>query len=276
MSEPEAQCALNPDGSLKDAGDIVFYNNPDDAVPIVPSFCSILCPATHRRLLCATADWTQTSATYCSRKRALSSATEQLVRKKVVLQLSTPLSDDDTDIDTDHGAGQSDEAEDEDVPAPEDEPEDEPEDLQDTTIRAALSKSERSADVRTIFTRDDKHWVCTPCRDAGELESKYTFRGGISTLRTTHLSPIFNFTSHAAKPQTSPCTLEQFQLVRFNPYSSRQSTLDGSLAPKAPMFTKAGLLEYIMELIVTEDEALQLVDKPAFLQLASLCPPRPC
>jgi hypothetical protein len=133
-----------------------------------------------------------------SRKRALSSATEQLLRKKVVLQLSAPLSDDNTDIDTDHGAGQLDEAEDEgvpapedvplaapeDVPAPEDKPEDKPEDLQDTTIRAALSKSEHSADVRTIFTRDDKHWVCKPCRDAGELESKYTFRGGISTLRT--------------------------------------------------------------------------------------------
>ncbi|KAG1890775.1 hypothetical protein F4604DRAFT_1672784 [Suillus subluteus] len=28
------KCALNPDGSLKDAKDIVFYNDPDDAVPI--------------------------------------------------------------------------------------------------------------------------------------------------------------------------------------------------------------------------------------------------
>ncbi|KAG1895771.1 uncharacterized protein F5891DRAFT_889596, partial [Suillus fuscotomentosus] len=27
-------CALNPDGSLKDAKDIIFYNDPDDAVPI--------------------------------------------------------------------------------------------------------------------------------------------------------------------------------------------------------------------------------------------------
>ncbi|KAG1745060.1 uncharacterized protein EDB91DRAFT_1246574 [Suillus paluster] len=29
-----SKCALNPDGSLKDAKDIVFYNDPDDAVPI--------------------------------------------------------------------------------------------------------------------------------------------------------------------------------------------------------------------------------------------------
>jgi hypothetical protein len=33
-----------------------------------------------------------------------------------------------------------------------------------------------------------------------------------------------------------------------------QSTLDSSLVPKAPVFTKEGLLAYIMELIVTEDE----------------------
>ncbi|KAG1721077.1 uncharacterized protein EDB91DRAFT_1064581 [Suillus paluster] len=214
MSEPEAQCALNPDGSLKDAKDIVFYNDPDDAVPIStpssaqpPTDAFSVLLQTGRKPVPLTAGARRSIRTSkpsarlrdsdnacssTSRKRALSSATEQLVRKKVVLQLSAPLSDDedshaagaDTDIDTDHGAGQSDEAEDDDVPAPEDEPEDEPEDLQDTTIRATLSKSERTADIRTIFTRDDKHWVCKPCRDAGELESKYTFRGGISTLRT--------------------------------------------------------------------------------------------
>lgn len=39
------------------------------------------------------------------------------------------------------------------------------------------------------------------------------------------------------------------------------------------MFSKAWLLEYITELIVTEDEALQLVDKPAFRRLLSyVCP----
>ncbi|KAG1805105.1 uncharacterized protein HD556DRAFT_1437268 [Suillus plorans] len=175
-----SKCALNPDGSLKDAKDIVFYNDPDDAVPIsAPSSSaqpptdafSVLLQTGHKPVpLTAGARRSirtskpsarlrdsDNACSSTSRKRALSSATEQLVRKKVVLQLSAPLSDDDTDIDTDHGAGQSDEAEDEDVPAPEDEPEDEPEDLQDTTIRAALSKSERSADIRTIFTRDDKH-----------------------------------------------------------------------------------------------------------------------
>ncbi|KAG2029457.1 hypothetical protein BDR03DRAFT_1018361 [Suillus americanus] len=156
-----SKCALNPDGSLKDAKDIVFYNDPDDAVPISAPSSSAQPPTdafsvllqTGRKPVPLTAGAQRSIRTSkpsarlrdsdntcssTSRKRALSSATEQLVRKKVVLQLSAPLSDDDMDIDTDHGAGQSDEAEDEDVPAPEDEPEDEPEDLQDTTTNIYL------------------------------------------------------------------------------------------------------------------------------------------
>jgi hypothetical protein len=33
-----------------------------------------------------------------------------------------------------------------------------------------------------------------------------------------------------------------------------QQTLDGSLATKIPEFTKSGLMDYIVELIVSEDE----------------------
>ncbi|KAG2098564.1 hypothetical protein BD769DRAFT_1394397 [Suillus cothurnatus] len=85
-------------------------------------------------------------------------------------------------------------------------------------------------------------FTMTKSGDAGEPESKYTFWGGISTLHT-HIC------------------------------CSRQSTLDSNLIPKLPIFSKAGLLKYIMELIITEDEALQLVDKPAFHRLLSyVCP----
>lgn len=159
-----------------------FYNDPDDAVPIsspssaqppssatptdtfsvllqtgrkpVPLTAGARCSIrTSKPPACLRDSDNACSSTSC--KRALSSATKQLVRKKVVLQLSTPLSDDegshaagaDTDIDTDHGGGQLDEAEDEDVPAPEDKPED----LQDTTIQATLSKSERTTDILTMI-----------------------------------------------------------------------------------------------------------------------------
>jgi hypothetical protein len=52
-----------------------------------------------------------------------------------------------------------------------------------------------------------------------------------------------------------------------------QMTLDASLVSRPPTFTKDGLLEYIMELIVTEDKAIQLIDKPAFQRfLQYACP----
>jgi hypothetical protein len=67
----------------------------------------------------------------------------------------------------------------------------EPEDA----IQATLPKTERTADICTVFTCHDTHWVCNPCkyvieielhvlcfanvwmfgRDAGEPESKHIF-----------------------------------------------------------------------------------------------------
>ena len=46
-----------------------------------------------------------------------------------------------------------------------------------------------------------------------------------------------------------------------------QQTLDASLTPKVPQFTKAGLMDYIVELIVSEDKAFQFVDKGPFRHL---------
>ena len=51
--------------------------------------------------------------------------------------------------------------------------------------------------------------------------------------------------------------------------SQRQTTLDGTFTTQkrvAP-FSKRGLIDHLVELVVTEDEAFQLVDKPTFRQL---------
>jgi hypothetical protein len=51
--------------------------------------------------------------------------------------------------------------------------------------------------------------------------------------------------------------------------SQRQTTLDGSLVrqPRVPPFTPQGLIDHLVQLIVTEDEAFYLLDKPAFREL---------
>jgi hypothetical protein len=41
--------------------------------------------------------------------------------------------------------------------------------------------------------------------------------------------------------------------------TATQTTLDANLIAKPPMFTKEGLLKYIMELVVMEDEVRQVL-----------------
>ena len=51
--------------------------------------------------------------------------------------------------------------------------------------------------------------------------------------------------------------------------SNRQTTLDGVVTsqPCAAPFLTRGLIDHIIELVVSEDDAFYLLDKPAFRQL---------
>jgi hypothetical protein len=54
--------------------------------------------------------------------------------------------------------------------------------------------------------------------------------------------------------------------------SQRQATLDGSFtrqprSPRIAPFSSRGLIDHLVELVVSEDEAFNLVEKPAFRQL---------
>jgi len=51
--------------------------------------------------------------------------------------------------------------------------------------------------------------------------------------------------------------------------SRRQTTLDGSFThqPRIPPFSSRGLMDHLVELIVSEDEAFYLLEKPVFRQL---------
>ncbi|KAG1718687.1 hypothetical protein EDD22DRAFT_963711 [Suillus occidentalis] len=173
----------SPTSSLMDAKDIVFYNDPDDIIPLgTPSFAQptlsttptgsdaflVLLKAGHKlapvtagahysiqtlkpsaRLCDAdnTCSHPSSSNSSTAHKHALSSATERLVSKKVTLQLSAPLSDDDdfhvaganTDTNTDPSTGHmvedEDAPKDDDAPTTEDKPDDKPDnESQDSNI----------------------------------------------------------------------------------------------------------------------------------------------
>lgn len=99
----------------------------------------------------------------------------------------------------------------------------------------------------------------------------YSFaRYFLLNVHTVTRRHIFKFTRNAAKSMAFPCMLvpcrraqagwvltgrhTSFRVVTIiNPHY-RQRTLDGNLVPKPPVFTKGGLMDYILALIVSEDD----------------------
>ncbi|KAG1894284.1 uncharacterized protein F5891DRAFT_985168 [Suillus fuscotomentosus] len=172
----------------QDAKDIIFYHDPDDSVPLdttlsAPQPSSSTNPPqdafsmllnTGRKPTPVTAGArqsiqtskpsahlrdaeniysTSTSTSSTNRKRALSSATElqlQPAHKKV---FSCLLSDEDSLDDNDTGHD-TDPLEDQ----PEAEAEVEAETKPEDAIQATLPKTERTADICTVFTRHETHW----------------------------------------------------------------------------------------------------------------------
>ncbi|KAG2029213.1 hypothetical protein BDR03DRAFT_1018731 [Suillus americanus] len=279
-------CALNADGSLKDASDITFFNDPDDDVllPKVPPSTqpststastrdaySVLLKAGHTpatvtagsrrsgRHLKPSARMRDAdnacglSSSSGMRKRALSSATDHPAPKKVAIRFFSPLDSEDEDEDKNIHPGES--SADELVPQPD------VEDLDDTND----AKSENGVATQTQMLGLYSLEVLMG-GDAGEPAQKHTFRGGTSTLRThivrhkkTHFQ-VYKQRCDAASITMHPRAIPPGE----EHLTATQTTLDANLVAKPPVFTKEGLLEYIMELVVTEDEAIQLIDKPAF------------
>jgi hypothetical protein len=133
-------CALNADGSLKDASDITFFNDPDDDVPLpkVPPSTqpststastrdaySVLLKAGHTpATVAASSRWSGhhlkpsarmrdadnacgLSSSSGTRKRALSSATDHPAPKKVAMRFFSPLDSEDEDEDKNVHPGES-------------------------------------------------------------------------------------------------------------------------------------------------------------------------
>ena len=195
-------CALHADGTLKDASEITFFHDPDDTVPlptplsVKPDAFTMLLESGRKPVPLTAGSWrsgrtSKPSAhlrdtdNVCStsRTRTLSSATEQLVQKKVVLQLSESSTSSDDDVphvpnaDADNDAGPLETGVDQsegpletgvdqsegplETGVDQSECDDEREDVD---VQITLSKSERTADVRTIFSRHGAYWVCNPCK----------------------------------------------------------------------------------------------------------------
>ncbi|KAG1895696.1 uncharacterized protein F5891DRAFT_1193860 [Suillus fuscotomentosus] len=285
----EDSCALNTDGSLKDASDIIFYNDPNDSVPLpqVPSSTqptakdafSVLLQAGHTPALVTAGSRHSTrtskpsahvrdadnacaqpsSSSTASRKCALSSATNPPAPKKAVMRFLSPLDSDEDVPSSPPNPAPEESSCDELIPQLDDEDHDDEIKSGNEDATQMLSKHERTADVCTIFTCTSDGWVCNLCKATGEPISKHTFRGGTSTLRT-HIvrNKRTHFQVYHQRCEAAGITMHPRAIPPGEDLAMTQTTLDSSLISKPPVFTKEGLLEYVMELIVTEDKCFDI------------------
>ncbi|KAG2056758.1 hypothetical protein BDR06DRAFT_969779 [Suillus hirtellus] len=171
-------CALNSDGSLKDASDIVPPQNAfttllqsgcTPALTVAGSQHSTRTsrPSTHVR------DANNVSSS--TRKRMLSSATDPPAKKAAAMHFLSPLDTDEEDEDEGNNPSsppiQEGSFYEEFVPHPDDN--DDNDEAKsgngDDASQMTVSKSERTVDLHTIFTHTSDGWVCNLCNLTEQL-----------------------------------------------------------------------------------------------------------
>ncbi|KAG1798503.1 uncharacterized protein HD556DRAFT_1305965 [Suillus plorans] len=137
----------------------------------------------------------------------------------------------------------------------------------DRDVRKSLKKDERTADLWMIFTEEKGHknthtgesedgWWCNVCKEANVPLQNCFFKGSISTRRT-HIArnPNCHFPIYKSRCEEKGIIMHERAIpLNVKVSDGGQRTLDRALVPKPPQFSKSGLVDYIVELIVAEDE----------------------
>ncbi|KIM78165.1 hypothetical protein PILCRDRAFT_11388 [Piloderma croceum F 1598] len=294
-----------PDGSLKDTADIQQYNIPDDSAPIpsasqLSTTSTLLSAQSLAKFLSShpptkkpskrTTDSDNAETTGDTFKNSQSGQKRKASAANVSHWVSHKVVESDTDSNSASDNDNQSDAADTDTNSDED-----PDETHATAnyermiyklnlayyVASKVSKVEHTADMCTIFKLDDQctnpdtgsiergHW-CTVCKKA-------LVEPSVSSLKAyphcDHTSPKKIYKEHCTKLGIS---MNARALPKdTNQSLSRQGTLDSAIVvqPRMPPFTTAGLLDYIIELVVSEDKAFQLVDHGSFCRLLTYTRP---
>lgn len=103
--------------------------------------------------------------------------------------------------------------------------------------------------------------TCLPShREANVPLQNCFFKGSISTHRT-HIArnPNCHFPIYKSRCEEKGIIMHECAIpLNVKVSDGGQRTLDRALVPKPPQFSKSGLVDYIVELIIAEDEVLFL------------------
>ncbi|KAK7025717.1 HAT family dimerization domain-containing protein [Favolaschia claudopus] len=294
------QCAIGADGQLLDASKITFYNDPDDPNPLpavklnstatggqatqITQFfrkaSSRLTDPNNAELKCKASEEDTSRPRARARTRHASTSPEPMDEDKEDSDDEMPGLEDPSDSE-----GEEDE---DDNPTDTDEISDDVNEAYERTKalgdadRAAMRprpKAELTKDIEPIYEESElkdsdtgvvtKGYWCRLCKKDKVATKKCFFTGNVSARRT-HISR----NSNHFEVYKQLCEENKLPLhPRATPRGyGQQSTLEG-FATKTPPFTSEGLVDHLVELMVTEDDAFRLVDKAPFRRVLHYCRP---
>ncbi|KAF7333887.1 hypothetical protein MSAN_02401300 [Mycena sanguinolenta] len=249
----------------------------------------------HSKPSARASDPNNAEATSSISKRKASPAARQPAKKAQVKRVES--SDGESDMESLGGSGDSSADEDGDAESPTamdvDEEYQKFKAMGDADHAHATTKSARidsTADVRTIFKRVDCEKnpdtgaivrkagaICLVCTKKGLKADVCFLTGSVSTLRSHIARHDDHFQTYRARCEKLDIPMHPRAIPESDSSGSKevQGTLDGIVAtkPRPPVFTSEGLRDFLIEMIVTQDEALSIVERPSFRRLLQYCRP---
>ncbi|KAJ6540774.1 hypothetical protein B0H19DRAFT_1078173 [Mycena capillaripes] len=157
-------------------------------------------------------------------------------------------------------------------------------DADHTQAVAKPAGPDSTADVRTVFRRvkDYKNpttgavesgSLCKICVDTGS--DKTFFAGSVTTLRLHIARAKGRYAVYKARCDKLSIEVNERAIPKTHKSQGVQGTLDCLVVstPRLPVFTPEGLPDFLIELIVTQDEAFMLIEAPSLRRLLQYLKP---
>ncbi|KAJ6616181.1 hypothetical protein B0H10DRAFT_1949380 [Mycena sp. CBHHK59/15] len=135
---------------------------------------------------------------------------------------------------------------------------------------AKISRTDTTADIKTIFTRHkgrknpktgllEDGALCQVCEKDGVESSACFLTGSVTSLRNHIARREEYFKVYKARCEKLGITMNERAIPKSSDARGIQGSLDGIVVyePRVPPFTPAGVRDYIIEMIVTQDEVFR-------------------
>ncbi|THU77940.1 hypothetical protein K435DRAFT_877197 [Dendrothele bispora CBS 962.96] len=157
--------------------------------------------------------------------------------------------------------------------------------LETDIVVPTIPKSARTRDVYVIFEKTTNYvnpdtnatqngHICGICRKKKIPMRSCFLSGSVTSLRKHIARNKDHFAVYKEQCEKHDIPLNATAVPKGSNELSRQSTLDNVIVRRPNVeFSVAGLIDYMIQMIVLEDKAIRLVTRPSFQRLLQFCRP---